>query len=78
MHACDMTLAYLRGGLSTCSVVWVSVQYFFLKFTKFLCNRAKISFKSFQNHGSYLVFQELSTIAQLFLGVRSCCACLRP
>ena len=27
-----MTLAYLRGGLSTCSVVWVEVEYFFLKF----------------------------------------------
>ena len=25
MHACEMTLTYQRGGLSTCSVVWVSV-----------------------------------------------------
>ena len=31
-----MTLTYLTGGLSTCSVVWVSVQYFFLQFTKIL------------------------------------------
>ena len=26
-----MTLAYLRGGLSTCSVVWVEFEYFSLK-----------------------------------------------
>ena len=32
MHACEMTLTYLKGGLSTCPVVWVSFQYFFLKF----------------------------------------------
>ena len=36
MHECDMKLTYLRGGLSTCSVVWASVQYFFLKFIKCL------------------------------------------
>ena len=41
MNACDMTLTYLRGGLSTCSVVWVSVQYFFLKFLKFLMQLCK-------------------------------------
>ena len=34
MHACEMTLAYLRGGLSTCSVVWVEFEYFSLKFIK--------------------------------------------
>ena len=36
-----MTLTYLGGGLSTCSVVWGSDQYFSLKFIKFLmqlCN----------------------------------------
>ena len=32
MHACEMTLTYLRGGLSTCSMVWVHLQYLFLKF----------------------------------------------
>ena len=31
MHACDMTLTYLSSGLSTCSVVWVSVQHYFPK-----------------------------------------------
>ena len=36
MHACEMTLAYLRGGLSTCSVVWAEFEYFSLKFIKFL------------------------------------------
>ena len=32
MHACEMTLAYLRGVLSTCSVVWVEFEYFSLMF----------------------------------------------
>ena len=36
MHACEVTLTYLRGGLSTCSVVWVHFQYFFLKFITIL------------------------------------------
>ena len=36
MHACDMTLTCLRGRLSTCSVVWVSVQYVFPKLVTFL------------------------------------------
>ena len=36
-----MTLAYLRGGLSTCSVMWVAVQCFFLKFVKFLMQLCK-------------------------------------
>ena len=31
MQACEMTLAYLRGGLTTCSVVWVDFRYFSLK-----------------------------------------------
>ena len=34
MHVCDMTVTYLRGGLSACSVVWLAVKFFFLKFTK--------------------------------------------
>ena len=45
MHACEMTLTYLRGGLSTCSVVWVSFQYFFLIFMKFLMQLCKNLFK---------------------------------
>ena len=36
MHACEITLAYLRGGLSTCSVVWVEFEYFSLKFINVL------------------------------------------
>ena len=36
MHACEMTLAYLRGGLSTCSAVWVEFEYFSRKFIKHL------------------------------------------
>ena len=41
MHACEMTLAYLRGGLSTCSVVWVEFEYFPLKFIKMLMQLCK-------------------------------------
>ena len=36
-----MTLAYLRGGLSTCSVVWVQFEYFSLKFKKILMQLRK-------------------------------------
>ena len=36
-----MTLAYLRGGLSTCSVVWVEFEYFSLKFIKCLMQLGK-------------------------------------
>ena len=41
MHACEMTVAYLRGGLSTCSVVWVEFEYFPLKFTKIVMQLCK-------------------------------------
>ena len=41
MHACDMTRTYLRGGLSTCSVVCVSVQYSFVTFIKYLMQLCK-------------------------------------
>ena len=36
-----MTLAYLRGGLSTCSVVWVELEYLSLKFIKVLMQLCK-------------------------------------
>ena len=36
-----MTLAYLRGGLSTCSVVWVEFEYFTPKFIKILMQLCK-------------------------------------
>ena len=36
-----MTLAYLRGGLSTCSVVPVQFEYFSLKFIKILMQLCK-------------------------------------
>ena len=37
----ERTLAYLRGGLSTCSVVWVEFEYFSLMFIKFLMQLCK-------------------------------------
>ena len=64
MHACDMTLAYLRGGLSTCSVVWVEFEYFSLKFMKIVMQLFKDFLQDFENYGSYLLFQELFTLAQ--------------
>ena len=36
-----MTLAYLRGGLSTCCVVWAEFEYFSLKFIKILMQLCK-------------------------------------
>ena len=66
MHACEMRLTYLRGGLSTCSVVWVSFQCFFLKFVKTLMQLCKIFFYNFKNFGSYLLFLEPFTLAQPF------------
>ena len=41
MHACEMTLAFLRGGLSTYSVVWVQFEYLSLKFMKILMQLCK-------------------------------------
>ena len=38
----ERTLAYLRGGLSTCSVVSAESEYFFLKFKKMLMQLCKI------------------------------------
>ena len=66
MHACGMTLTYLRGRLSTCLVVWVSFQYFFLEFIKNLMQLCKTFFHNFENYGLYLLFLESFTLAQLF------------
>ena len=59
-----MTLAYLRGGLSTCSVVWVQFEYFSLKFIKILMQLCKNFLKNFNKYGSYLLFQKPFTLAQ--------------
>ena len=67
MHKCVLTVTYLKGGFSACSVVCLLVSFFFLMFLKFRCNCAKMSFKSFKNHGSYLHFLELFQLTRLFL-----------
>ena len=36
MYACDMSVTYLRGGLSACPVVWLPLKYLFLDFIKCL------------------------------------------
>ena len=64
MHACEMTLAYLRRGLSTCSVVWVKFEYFCLEFMKILMQLCKNFVYNFKNYDSYLLFQEPYTLAQ--------------
>ena len=61
-----MTLTYVRGGLSTCSVVWVSFQYFFLTFIKLFMQLCKNFFYNFQNYGSYLLSLEPFMLAQPF------------
>ena len=66
MHACAMTLAYLRGGLSTCSVVWVDFRYFSLQFIKVLMQLCKNFLYNFKTYGSYLLFQEPFRLAQPF------------
>ena len=66
MHACEMTLAYLRGGLSTCSVVWVRFQYFSSKSIKLLMQLCKNFFQNFKTYGSYLLFLVPFTLAQPF------------
>ena len=64
MHACEVTLTYLRGRLSTCSLVWVWFRYFFLKFIKILMQLCKTFFSNFKNSGSYLLLLEPFTLAQ--------------
>ena len=59
-----MTLAYLRDGLSTCSVVWVEFEYFSLKFIKILMQLCKNFLYDFNNYGSHLLFQKPFTLAQ--------------
>ena len=59
-----MTLTYLRGGLSNCSVVWVEFEYFSLKFIKLLMQLCKIFLYNFKKYGSSLFFQKPFTLAQ--------------
>ena len=77
MHACEMTLAYLRGGLSTCSVVWVEFEYFSLKFINILMQLCKNFLYNFKNYGSYLLFKSRVRLRNPVFADRFCCACLR-
>ena len=45
---CGMTVTYLRGGLSACSVVWLPVKNFFLKFIKILVQLCENFFSKLQ------------------------------
>ena len=59
-----LLLTYLRGGLLTCSVVWVEFEYFSLKFIKILMQLCKNFLWNFKNYGPYLLFQKPFTLAQ--------------
>ena len=66
MHACEMTLTWLRGGLSTYSVVWDPFQYLFLKFINILMQMCNNVLYNFQIYGSYLLSLEPVTLAEPF------------
>ena len=72
-----MTLAYLRGGLSTCSVVWVEFEYFSLKFIKTLMQLCKISFRTLKTTAHTFFFKSRLRLRNLCFEVRFLCACLR-
>ena len=77
MHACGMKLAYLRGGLSTCSVVWVEFEYFSLKFINVLMQLCKISFRTLKTAAHTFFFKSRLRLRNPVFEVRFCCACLR-
>ena len=71
MHACEMTLAYLRGGLSTCSVVWVEFEYFSLKFINIVMQLCKISFRTLRTTAHTFFFKSRSRLHNLVFEVAS-------
>ena len=68
MHACEMTPVYLRGALSTRSVVWAEFEYFSPKFINILMQLCKNFLQNFKNYGSYLLFQKPLSLAQPCFG----------
>ena len=67
-RTCQMTLTYLRGGLSTCSVVWVSFPYCFVKFLKILlqlCKKFLLKLQKLRLRPSS--FRAVYAVATLFL-----------
>ena len=77
MHVCEMTLTYLRGGLLTCSVVWVEFEYVSLKFIKILINCAKLSFRTLKTTAHIFFSKSRLRLHNLVFDVRLLCACLR-
>ena len=72
-----MTLTYLRGWLSICSVVWVDFRYFSLKFRKILMQLCKISFKTLKTMAHTFFFESRLRLRNPFSGVCFCCTCLQ-
>ena len=77
MHACEMTLTYLRGGLLTCSVVWVEFEDFSLKFITILMQLCKNFLWTLKTTAHTFFFKSRLRLGNPFLGVRFLCACLR-
>ena len=67
MHACEMTLAYLRGGLSTSSVVWVEFEYFSLKLIKILMQLCKNFLLTLKTPALTFFLRAVYACATLFL-----------
>ena len=78
MHACEMTLTYLRVGLLTYFVVSVEFEYFSLKFIKiFDATVQKFPIKLEKTPAHTFFYKSRLRLRNPFLGVRFLCACLR-
>ena len=72
-----MRLAYLRGGLSSCSVVWVEFEYFSLKVIKILMQLCKNFFRILKTRARTFFFKSRLRLLNLVFEVHFRCACLR-
>ena len=76
MHAYEITLAYLRGGLSTCSVVSAEFEHFSLRFIKVLMQLCKNFLKTLKTTAHTFFFKSRLRLRNLVFEVCFRCACL--